>query len=1236
MTEYTIETSSELMENYLQADSISPQGKFQALCSATGSALLFSVGTSEHRSTLYLTKESPEDRYGWKRVDLTGALVSRDFPDGADVTNFAVTQTIHGAAAGTVRLAVVVNDGASDHLYLSLGNSDSDTAWSDQPAWTACPFVAKDTVGQQLAGPAQQTIVDVFISEATDNEYIVVDVVRNRQSPVALVSRYYIDVTNPAGPTWRSHELPFDLEVSKYSSCLGRPAPDTPSERKHPIDGLYTSGAIGGESQFVYRPLFSLFDPTAPATPRRLHLTDGPGLVPTAIAACRKPDDTSDLFATSDGVLHYFASDNQRDGATAVALVTSPRLTGVRHLFASVDSEVVTVWGLNASNEVFQLSCPAGELLTPSSWTVPLPILAPVDSAAPYVNRGNSAHCVFAHSGANQLKIAAKSPGQAGTWTLRDVVLPPLSATQAAMSFNSYTTRLQVTDTAGRPAPLIKVSIATQTGAVTTAHINHLYYSLGPVPVEVETDAMGAITIVEAALRLDATKLTVTVVGDGAVALVSPMQDSPTVSSRLRTLTTGSGLDDAWIHYQDETAHAPKKLVKSNASPSDVSSAAANVDSLWQAHDALQGQSGVSSTTTLMAPNLAAYQRFVGEQTPIRVDAGDLFMMLEARSVQRSVFARQASEGTGVEGGMLAAGPSGWDAFVDWFVNLGKRVWRVIIRIGEAIYEAILDVVEKIYAAFKYVFDKIVEAIEDVIDFVRYLFDVADMKRTKDVLKNILRLFLYEQVNQIQVVKTQFDEAAIAAIKAIDDWAGIDDFAWVDHTKDSRLPEPSKAAFGRTAPESLLSHHFQGNADRAEYDPASSTMPQPPSTVFEALKRASAEEGKTLDEAFDRLVKLFDEGAGLSINDLLKRLIGIVGDLALSSSKVVIDALFDILYIMVKAAVDLFDYPIHIPVVSDILNAFGLPDLSFLDIVCWIVAVPVTIAYKIAMTIGGRPDTSPFPDSPETTFLISATDFPSVARAFGVSTGPAMVSGMVSDVDDPHTVGEIEADAMAASLASSVAADPPFVLTHNQKKICALLLHASAGVGGSLSAFFDFQEAVLPSKSVPSKLAVASGASALLGGGSRALANYLVRRCPIKDERLFVYNTVVTIPFLFNKFFWSTHDYWIPPLEFVEDPRKWGALCDSFLALCAMGGSIWHFVELASEPEGWDRSAAILDEVSMISSCCARLGYAALTSGWIEEPEVILAVDVGMVIANGGFAAFQFAEAGLEAISPWE
>jgi hypothetical protein len=65
------------------------------------------------------------------------------------------------------------------------------------------------------------------------------------------------------------------------------------------------------------------------------------------------------------------------------------------------------------------------------------------------------------------------------------------------------------------------------------------------------------------------------------------------------------------------------------------------------------------------------------------------------------------------------------------------------------------------------------------------------------------------------------------------------------------------------------------------------------------------------------------------------------------------------------------DTKIHIPIISDILNAIGVPEISFLDLFTWIGAAGITIVYKI-----GR-GKAPFADDATSRALIQAQDWDS-------------------------------------------------------------------------------------------------------------------------------------------------------------------------------------------------------------------------------------------------------------------
>jgi hypothetical protein len=248
MGDYSLTYSSDLMRNYLQAEILSAESKLQALQTSDGSSLLFSVGTDD---ALYLTRESPLTRHGWDRYDISSAQIAADFPQPSGITckHFASAQSSLAEEA-LVHLGMVLADSQDDHLYLSLGNSDTDTSWAAAPPWTSFPFDNPDP-GHRLS---HVKIVNLFISEASDGDYIVVDVLTNQASSQPTVFRYYIDPDMDDGYAWHPHDLAADVQADRYLSCLGRRAGDV-------VDGLYTAGHVGTAAQFIYQPLYNVYNP---------------------------------------------------------------------------------------------------------------------------------------------------------------------------------------------------------------------------------------------------------------------------------------------------------------------------------------------------------------------------------------------------------------------------------------------------------------------------------------------------------------------------------------------------------------------------------------------------------------------------------------------------------------------------------------------------------------------------------------------------------------------------------------------------------------------------------------------------------------------------------------------------------------------------------------------------------------------------------------------------------------
>jgi hypothetical protein len=1179
MSQYEIKYSTELMQNYFQATIMAPEKKFQALQkSDDGGALLFSIGDD---GSFNVTAESPGEGHGWKQpVSLSKGQADQDCP-GSPCQHFAVAQRADGSIHMAMVLRETKNDKTNDHLYLSKYGD------INPPTWTPFPYDDTKTSRSSLE------IAGIFLSEATDGECIVADVVRDPSSPTKEIVRYYIDSAKYEGQAWHLHDVPIDIESEKYTSVLGRKDGAT-------VDGIYTSGQIDGSPQIIYTPLYNEIRRDRHPFTDYLKLTPKGDLVADAIAACRNPDNTSDLYATAKGVLYRFASTNQGGGAigaTAVVATENALFQGVKDLFAFAYADSIMVWGRNADNAVFYTTCPRSKLDTPNSWSFPLPILTGVEQVSPFVNRANSANTIFAHTGESELKMGVKSPGT-GTWTWRSVTLPPADKKAPARKFSSYTTRINVTDEHRQPANNVTIAVSAKEN-VTSVYINHLYYIVGPAAIHVKTDAVGSVTIVEAVPRLTGTQFDVSVVDDAASKeSINPMEKPFKKATDLQSVESLKGATITIYVKGPDGPHkaTPRNLIRDGVDDTTLKKVAHLNQQLTEAY--ANPKKGPTRKTVLeLTQDSLEYGFTVPEDAP-KVDAGDLFQFLETKSAEVKLRAA-----VNQAGGLATTQESFWEMLVRWF----EDAWEFVVKIGEAFYRCVLEVIEDFVSVVRWVFDEIVTAIEYLIEFLQYLFEWDDFKRTKDVIKNMTWLFLNHQVDQIPVVKKEFDDAVKSVIEIINDWAGIPDFSKLGSAGSGRMSSQNKAD-GPDAPGSLLIHHFQGNINSASHDTTPSVPQPPPSSLLEALENAMLSEKATLGEAFDQLQELMREAHSMSVIDILKRLTGILADAVLRSAQVVIDALLDLIYVVAKEALELFDLPVHIPVISDILNEIGIPDFSMLDVVCWIAAVPVTIGYKLAEELSGKGHKAPFPDNDKTKFLIEAKDFQLLVAAFNGATHPLQSADTVR--------------------AATTADEPIIPMSKEDAEILSISFHFVSGYCGGLSAFSDSFESMIPESEVSAWLSVACVASAIVGGGSRAAANILVPRYPLEGLLERYYSVLTVGAFLLNKIVWG-----IMGVAGHKTARKWGAGIDAVLVLPSCVFTCIHFYQLSNKPEGKERTIAILDETSFMATYVARVLYTVVVTGLLDADEEVKAgVATAMGVAQVVHGALQLSEAAVEGL----
>ena len=910
----TITYSTELMKNYKQAEVMAPDASFAALQSASGDALLFSIGTD---AICYLTQEVPGAKVGWRRSDISSAV------SAGKVKQIIVAQN---AATGKIDLAMVIAGTPGDSLYVSLGNSDSDLSWTVAPSWTLLPFDATD-------GPSPLVIANLFISQASDGEYIVADLLRDPASPAPVILRYFIDPTKMlTGHAWNPHDVASDIEAASARSCLGRRKGDR-------VDGIYTLGGVIGHSQLSYQPLYNPFRPNVPANPVALAVPAGApvGTALVAIASGVADPNATDLYVCYGQTIYCYSADGLQQGGTGITLLDNPILQGVTRLFGYASETEITLWGLNQANQIFYTRCPKANVLNPAAWSVPLPIFQGAEQVSPYLNRANDGNTFFVHSGVGVLQRAVQAPDTT-TWKLEKVLLP--SPTQAAsIKTSSYTTRLQVTDENKQPISGLSLQVAAthRTGV----YINGLYYLLDTTPIPVPTDALGSINIIEWVENLTATPLRVTG-PDGTMIAINPM-DKP--FQKAASLNTAAALSAATIPNSDGSPGRP--LVPSGTSSGDVSAAATalgQLHSIYQGlpgdgslapgktalHSAARGQVQVASIVSVSAGAGAAVHpdlRLGGILDPIEAAAGDVLRWLEGAT----------------------------DYVVHIVQDSATDLWHFVVQIADSVYSFVLDAVDKVVGALVAIYNAIKTAIEDLIAFLEFLFEWKSFVRTRQVFSTFVSMGLQTVVDNLGTLKADFNGLVEDARTKVDNWAEIKSDTWQPGVPNSTQPLGFMRTAGdiadvMTAPAMFFYHHFIENVGNAQSaDPAKGSTV---SALIDQILTALENQGDIFIDAINRIKSELIDGSAfesLSLGDVLKKLVAIVVDAFLNSTENLVDLLLDLAGTLLEVAVDDLSTPIWIPVVSDILEDFGITiGFSVLDVIMMVAAIPATLAYKLA------------------------------------------------------------------------------------------------------------------------------------------------------------------------------------------------------------------------------------------------------------------------------------------------
>ena len=971
---------NELMKNQKAAEILPPQASFECLQTAEGHSIFFSIGDDK---VLYTIFEKAGQTTGWLATDISSELSVRHGDRKITAEKFAVTQV---ADHGNITIAVSVKAAGDDTSYLYILSglpSSSGSDWMKQAGsrvWQARPYDDKshpvatlDIAGLYLT-PEQKSIADQqLICEVNIKGYL---------------QNYTVNFSGTNA--WQQLQTAENFE-EVLSQKIGKAEIATSV-------GLYQLTKLEDGLTINFIPMESFF---GPPTIIKLKAPEDA----TRIATLPVDDkNNTNLFVAAKESIYLFTPGEQHNFAKGEKIVENALLVGVRDFYAHQSPKETILWGLNQKGEVFSVKCARGSETDPQAWSTPIPILTGVERIASYVNQQTANSIIFAHTSGRSLVKLTQDP-QTTIWQHSNILLPALDV-DSVTEYTTYTSHIQLLGDDNIPIGNTKVLVTASSNCY--VFINNVYYMLSPtVPIEVKTDRTGQVSIMQLTQTMGAVCYHLETEDKTVKVDVNPMTK---LLDQIARVKTGDDLGKVQIpnadgsrqpllgkditkDQRDSTVAALQEFVKTSKElPQDGSvktpdtpfvSEAVSAKSFAARPETIWGMSFEKGNWQFHSGG-AAMEHFGLQIAPV----SDTFA-LKTDTLQLSNIWDEAIET--VAGDIWNWLKKAFDDVKRFFVMVVDDVYHFFLEIGEKLYRFVLDCVNSVIHAIEFIFNKLKVFIEELIKWLGVLFQWGDIVRTHNVLKNVIKQYVAYSIRRGGDIKKNIAEIFKNIEQRLDDWAGLGTL----EGDISGISAKTKPVPGQHSPQANYGTTHLKNG----LESASSNIPHAPDLndklkeLLSLLEDAIEKEGAIFKNAFETLRKqVIEQFQQLSLGEIIKRLLAILGKILVGSAENIIGTALDVMLLIVEGMWKVFDAKLNIPILSWLYKDITGNDLSILDVVCLVMAIPATVVYKIM-----NKKKAPFPDNKTTQALISANSWEALHKVFNSDRNTDKAGALTGD-----------------------------------------------------------------------------------------------------------------------------------------------------------------------------------------------------------------------------------------------
>ena len=295
-------------------------------------------------------------------------------------------------------------------------------------------------------------------------------------------------------------------------------------------------------------------------------------------------------------------------------------------------------------------------------------------------------------------------------------------------------------------------------------------------------------------------------------------------------------------------------------------------------------------------------------------------------------------------GDLYHAVERGFATVTRFVIETAGKVYKVIIEIAGQVIDFIVDTAKKVVAFVEKVFNSVKAFFKDLFEYLAFLFNWDDIIDTKNALKGYT-LNLFEG---FEAGIAGFEKVVVTFIEDIQ--KDIQHDLGIDNIEDPRKSDSNTGSDSRT--------NWVGSKKSYLDKGKSQGLESIPEQIKDAIVSAFDDVLDTLMKYKDLLINSLSGVADkfqaffmgdLPILDLLKYIALSLANIGLELAKDLVKLLFGTLKAAVKAVRATLNMALEIPFFAALYKTVSGSDLSILDLVCLLIAIPTTAAYKIGV-----------------------------------------------------------------------------------------------------------------------------------------------------------------------------------------------------------------------------------------------------------------------------------------------